>query len=394
MRKVLSVLLVCAMLFAMMAIGSTVSAAGTSAFDKETFRIKKGNLCILYDNIDNTGGSSGNAFCYADNYGTGRNDKGDFVVYNDVDFGSKGASKVTVNFGFHNPEKYPETKFAVYIDNPYGAPIATYTVKKGETKGSEIANHKEFAADCAVAAGKHDVYFMATNEASGSFDYLYFTEAASAVAATKTVANNISYDKLAPFTKLEVIKGKTIMVDQIDTMAKGGSGKEIAYVDGYGCGYSSLDDMVVFPNCDFGAKGAKSFAIFFSYGGTDGSKTKIDVYIDNPYGTPACSFDIGTTGGYKIENAKLFSADCKVAPGAHTVFVRFANEKSGSFSYCSFVEGDAVPVTTAKAAATTAKAASSTTKAAQTADFVVVPVIAAIVSLTSAAVVSKRKNQK
>ena len=375
MKKALSLILAVSMLLAMAVMGSSVSAA-SSAFDKETFRISAST--IMYDNVDNSGGSSNNPFQYAKDYGTGRNDQGDFACYPAVDFGSKGASKVTVNFGFHNPDNYDETTFAVYIDAPYGDPVATFTVKKGETKGSEIVNHKEFTANCTVSAGKHDVYIMATNKASGSFDYAYFTEAASTIKTTKTVANQIKYPSLNPFSDMKVLDATTQVVDQINTKDKGGSGKSIAKMDANGVGYSSLDDMIVFPNCNFGKTGAKKFEIDFAFGATDGNAT-LGIFIDKPYGTPVATVECGPTGGWGLDKTKTFSAELdpeKVGAGAHTVFVRFMTEKSGSFNVVRFVAGDKDITKTAAAA---------------TPDLVVVPVLAAVASFAGI-VLNKRKH--
>lgn len=377
MKKTLSLILAVSMLLAMAVMGTSVSAA-SSAFDKETFRISAST--ILYDNVDNTGGSSGNAFCYAANYGTGRNDQGDFACYPAVDFGSKGASKVTVNFGFHNPDAYDETTFAVYIDNPYGNPVATYTVKKGETNGSEIANHKEFTADCAVSAGKHDVYVMATNKASGSFDYIYFTEAASTVKSTKTVDNQIKYTKLNPFSDLKVLDDTTMVVDQINTKGQGGSNNSIAKMEANGVGYSSLDDMIVFPNCDFGKTGAKEFSIDFAYGNDNGTFATLGIFVDTPYGEPIAKLECGFSGGWGLDNTKTFSVEldpAKVGSGSHTIYIRFMTEMSGSFNVCRFVAGDAD--------------LTATTSAAATPDLIVVPAIAAVASFAGI-VLNKRKH--
>lgn len=376
MKKTLSLILAVSMLLAMAVMGSSVSAA-SSAFDKETFRISAST--IMYDNIDNSGGSSNNPFQYAANYGTGRNDQGDFACYPAVDFGSKGASKVTVNFGFHNPDKYDETTFAVYIDAPYGDPVATFTVKKGETNGSEIANHKEFTANCTVSAGKHDVYIMATNKASGSFDYAYFTEASSTIKTTKTVANQIKYPSLNPFGELKVLDATTQVVDQINTKNQGGSGNSIAKMDANGVGYSSKDDMIVFPNCNFGKTGASKFEIDFAYGATDGSHATLGIFIDKPYGTPIATLECDTTGGWGLDKVKTFTADLKpedVGAGSHTVFIRFMTEKSGSFNVVRFVAGDKDITKTAAVA---------------TPDLILVPALAAVASFAGI-VLNKRKH--
>lgn len=376
MKKALSIVITTAVLLSAAAFGTSVSAA-SNAFNKETFRI--GASSILYDNVDNSGGSEGNPFCYAENYGTGRTDLGDFVCYPDIDFGSKGASKVTVNFGFHNPEKYDETSFAVYIDYPYGDPIAVFTVTKGETKGAEIANHKEYTANCSVSGGKHDVYVMATNAASGSFDYIYFTEASSAIKTAKTVANQITYKQLNPFVEMKVLDSTTQVVDQINTKDKGGSGHSIAKMDGNGVGYSSLDDMIIFPNCNFGNTGAKEISIDFAYGNNDGSHATLGIFIDNPYGTPVATIEAGFTGGWGLDNTNTFTAEidpANVGAGSHTVFVRFMTEMSGSFNVVKLVPGDTD---------------FTETTSANTSDLILVPVCAAVVSFAGV-VLAKRKH--
>jgi hypothetical protein len=377
MKRVFSAILVFVLLLVTSVIGSSVSAAANSAFDKETFRVKEGNLNILWDNTDNSGGSSNNPLQWAANYGTGRNDQGDIVAYNDVDFGSKGASKVTVNFGFHNPEKYDETSFAIYIDNPYGDPIATFTVKKGETAGSEIVNHKEFTANCEVTPGKHDVYFMATNPASGSFDYIYFTESSSVIKATKTVKNPLTYPSQNPFQNLvispETWKKTAILLDKWTGTPQT---NQIQAMADYGCGYSSTDDMVVFPNCNFGTKGAKAVTINFSYANND--YTTIGIFIDNPLGEPSATFKITNTGGWTKDKAKEFTTDINVPAGNHTVFVRFM-DNTGSFTHVRFTEGDKVQTPVGASASTP--------------DLIALPITAAAISFIGLAV-TKRRNKK
>jgi hypothetical protein len=136
----------------------------------------------------------------------------------------------------------------------------------------------------------------------------------------------------------------------------------------YGCEYSSTDDMVVFPNCSFGTKGAKAVTINISYGNTD--TTAIGIFIDNPLGNPAATFKISNTGGWTKDKAKEFTTDVKVPAGNHTVFVRFM-DNTGSFTYVKFTECDTVQATTTATTTTTTKTSAATP------DIIVLPIVAA-----------------
>ena len=121
----------------------------------------------------------------------------------------------------------------------------------------------------------------------------------SALTSTVLAANQ------SAFSKIEV-KKDVELID--DTKDQGGNGKPIAYVEGYGVGYSQIDDIVVFRNIDFGKNGANKFIISFQYGATSGT-ADLAIYIDD-YKTakPICEIKATPTGGWKLENAKEFSA--------------------------------------------------------------------------------------
>ncbi len=145
------------------------------------------------------------------------------------------------------------------------------------------------------------------------------------------------------------------------------NGKNISYMEQYGCGNGAMGDSVEFKNVDFGKNGAKEMVLSFSYGGENTST--VAVKLDDPKSAPIATYAITNTGGWDKTKAKEFTTSVKVPGGIHNVFVEFTNEESGSFSYIRFVEADA-PV----AGATTAPA---------TADVAAIASIAAV--LTSAA---------
>ncbi|MDD4772816.1 MAG: carbohydrate-binding protein [Eubacteriales bacterium] len=205
------------------------------------------------------------------------------------------------------------------------------------------------------------------------------------------LAVNVSA-KYDAFAKIEVTPEVTL-IDDDTTQDEGGSGQPIQYVEGYGVGYSSTNDIVYFEDVDFGADGAKAMTIFFSYGNDDDSKTALDVYIDDyKSGNPVCSYEIGFTGGWESVNAQEFKADCDIPGGVHTVYVQFTNEKSGSFTYISFDKADPPAETDAPETEAEAEAAAPVvTTAAQTADTGIITGIIALSGAALAVITKKRK---
>ena len=117
--------------------------------------------------------------------------------------------------------------------------------------------------------------------------------------------------------------------DDPDTLYEGGSGQPIQFVAGYGVGYSSLNDQVIFHDINFGSKGADKMLINFSNGGAD--DTTLAIYIDEKAGDPDATFTIPNTGGWEATWAEDFIADINVKPGLHDVIIEFTNSNSGSF---------------------------------------------------------------
>ena len=380
MKKLLALSLAVLMILAM-----AIPAAAGSAFDKETFRVTD-KKTIMWDNSAyNGGGASGNPFCYAGNYGTGRNSYGDVAGYQAVDFGANGASKVTVNFGYHKQDPAVDipTTFAIYVDNIFGKPIANFSVAAGTTKGSEIVNHKEFTADVAVPGGTHNVYFIATNDKSGSFDWIQFTESDKKITKMTYAKDEMQYEAgVSGFNAFKdmTINNKGFILDNIWS-----DGTDAKWVDKHGIGYSNQGDMVVYPNVDFGKKGAKSFTINFANG--DAAKNcPLELYIDDPLGEPAAKFEAKPSGGWTVDKAAPVTVDCKVPNGVHTVIVKFATNQSGSFTTVKFAEADSVIYTAEQLAEQEAAK-----QAAQTGDSTVALVALAAASLVGIAVVSKKR---
>ncbi len=178
---------------------------------------------------------------------------------------------------------------------------------------------------------------------------------------------------MSVFAAGESAFGKVYVTADTKLHDEGGTNNPIAYMEAYGVGYSSKGDQVIFEDVDFGANGANKMYINFSYANKE-VNTNIAVYIDNKSDTPACTYNIGYTGGWESKFAKEFSTDIEVPAGKHDIIVEFTDE-TGSFTYIRFDETPAKP---------------TPTTAAVTADATAITVVAAAASLAIAAVAKKR----
>ena len=201
-----------------------------------------------------------------------------------------------------------------------------------------------------------------------------------------------SFAATSAFTKIDVT-ADTPYIDDDTTQDLGGSGQPIQYVEGYGCGYSSMNDIIYFEDIDFGANGAKSLSMKFGYGKETGETTTLAVMIDDPKSAPVGTFDIGFTGGWGIDTAGEVSTDVVIPVGVHTVYIQFTNEHSGSVSSIIFTEADPAPVeeTTAPAETAAPDAPATTTPAPQTMDLGIITGVIALASASVAIVSKKRK---
>ena len=357
MKKLFSLLL-CALMITSLAILANAAADG-SGYIKCMIEDAE----LIDDDTTQDLGGSGKPIQLVDGYGCGYSSKNDIVAFNDIDFGDFGASSIQILFSYGNDDD-SKTTLDVKLDDPDSAAIAQFEI--GFTGGWTSEQAQWFEADCAIPAGVHTVYIQFTNEKSGSFTQVAFREAAP----TGYIAMSIDQAEL---------------IDDDTTQDLGGSGKPIAIVDGYGCGYSSKNDIVAYNDVDFGANGAQAMDLLFGYGNNDGSVTTLSFMLDDPTAAPIATAEIGFTGGWDIANAGWVRVPMTIPAGVHTVYVQFTNEKSGSISDIVFEEA---PEAIAPAAETNADTAAVTTAPA-TFDAGILAAVAAIVSAAGFALSKK-----
>jgi hypothetical protein len=120
---------------------------------------------------------------YMEAYGCGNGAMGDAVQFKNLDFGENGAKEMTIFFSYGGENT---TTVAAKLDSLSAEPFATFAISN--TGGWDKTKAKEFTANVSVPGGVHDVFVEFTNEESGSFSYIRFTEADAPIETTTPVA--------------------------------------------------------------------------------------------------------------------------------------------------------------------------------------------------------------
>ena len=354
MKKLFSILL-CALMTV-----SLVIAAGAAADGNGYIKCAIEDAELIDDDTTQDKGGSGNPIQIVDGYGCGYSSLNDIVAFNDIDFGDYGASSIQILFSYGNDDD-SRTTLDIKLDDPASAAIAQFEI--GFTGGWTSDQAQWFEAPCSIPAGIHTVYVQFTNEKSGSFTQVVFRET-------------------APTGYIRMSIEQAELIDDDTTQDEGGSGNPIQIVDGYGCGYSSRNDIVAYNDVDFGPNGASAMNLLFGYGNNDGSVTTLSFFLDDPSSDPIAKTEIGFTGGWDIVNAGWVRVPMTIPAGTHTVYVQFTNEKSGSISDVVFEEGEPAPAADPGAAETVVEAP-------KTFDAGVIAAVCAIVSAAGYAVSKK-----
>ena len=265
----------------------------------------------------------------------------------------------------YGPASFPgvQAAAAVEIDGGYAIEAALNLPKFAVLAGNKIGIHYQVNDMHSDGSGQTVI----TASGQGPWDGPNYLEATMA-----PVTGDITLNVVA---QAEVIDDDT-------TQDKGGNNTFISIMEDYGCGNSSLNDIVYFDVVDFGENGADFMTIRFGYGWDDGSTTKVGLILDDPDADPIATMDIQWTGGWDVKTSGYHSIPVEIPAGAHSVYFKFLNEKSGSLSEVYFAEAEPAPVEEVVAAdGTTAPA---------TFDAAVVAAVAAIISAAGYAVSKKR----
>ena len=265
----------------------------------------------------------------------------------------------------YGPASYPgvQDAAAVEIDGGYAIECALNLAKFATEAGNKIGIHYQVNDMNSDGSGQTVI----TASGQGPWDGPNYLEATMAPVAGDIVLNVVA---------------QADVIDDDTTQDKGGNNTFISIMEDYGCGNSSLNDVVYFDDVDFGDNGADFMTIRFGYGWEDGTTTKVGLILDDPDADPIATMDIQWTGGWDVKTSGYHSIPVEVPAGVHSVYFKFLNEKSGSLSEVYFAEAEPAPVEEVVAA-------DGTVTAPATFDAAVVAAVAAIISAAGYAVSKK-----
>ena len=265
----------------------------------------------------------------------------------------------------YGPASFPgvQEAAAVEIDGGYAIEACLNLPKFAVLAGNKIGIH--YQVNDMHSDGSAQTVMTASGQ--GPWDGPNYLEATMAPVAGDIVLNVVA---------------QADVIDDDTTQDKGGNNTFISIMEDYGCGNSSLNDVVYFDDVDFGDNGADFMTIRFGYGWEDGTATKVGLILDDPDADPIATMDIQWTGGWDVKTSGYHSIPVEVPAGVHSVYFKFLNEKSGSLSEVYFAEAEPAPVEEVVAA-------DGTVTAPATFDAAVVAAVAAIISAAGYAVSKK-----
>ena len=134
---------------------------------------------------------------YTEGYGVGYSGLGDMVLFKGLDFGTNGASEITIHYAY-NAGWAGEGHVGILVDNPNGEIAAEFFMP--DTGGWDMGYAEEFTESITVPAGVHDIYVKWLDNNSGSFDYVRFTESETVIPNTSAPATPAPSTPATPST--------------------------------------------------------------------------------------------------------------------------------------------------------------------------------------------------
>jgi hypothetical protein len=201
-------------------------------------------------------------------------DSGDWIKYDDVNFGS-GASSVTMRVAV--PRSVAGRTIEVRVDSASGPIIGRVTTKATDGTG----DYDAMGAAITKTSGTHDLYLTFSGSSIGNIDSLTFGGLSTSSTTTPSTSTSTSGTRSAYST----IQAESLTSEQGATKISGGVG--------------SVDsgDWIKYGGIDFGSTGATSFAIRAAVPSSLAGK-KIQVRVGSPTGTIIGSITTRATDGY------------------------------------------------------------------------------------------------
>ena len=225
-------------------------------------------------------------------YGLGYINSGNFVVYNNVNFGSNGTSAFKAKVATQR-----NTTIEIRSGNPNGNLLGTLSV----SSTGNFDTYQELSCNVGNITGTHNLYLVFSDAVN--IDWFTFTQASAPTAPSSSSFYAFSQIEAENYTSLSADNIKKIDVNP----------------SGYGLGYINSGDFVVYNNVNFGSNGTSAFKAKVA----TQRNTTIEIRSGNPNGNLLGTLSVSSTGNY--DTYQEFSCNVGNITGTHNLYLVFGN---------------------------------------------------------------------
>jgi|GEM_PF-448169 len=215
-------------------------------------------------------------------YGLGYISSGDYVVYDNLDFDYSGVVSFKAKIATSN-----STTIEIRSDSNYGTLLGTLSVS---STGS-WDTYQELSCNVINTTGTHSLYLVFGDAIN--IDWFTFTKPTS------------SFDA---FSQIEAESYSSLSNTDI---------QKVSTPSGYGLGYISSGDNVIFNNVNFGSSGTTSFIARVA----TSNATTIEIRSDSSTGTLLGTLSVPSTGSW--DSYQDLSCNVSSITGIHSVYLVF-----------------------------------------------------------------------
>lgn len=243
----------------------------------------------------------------SDTMGPGANNvgwihNGEWLGYNNVDFGSTGATQFIVRVA-SGAASGISGLVQVALDSPTATPVGSFSI--ANTGGWQ--SWTTMQANTSPITGIHTVFLTFASGQPADFvnvHWFYFT-------------SNV----VSAFSEIQAAAYNSNNGTQTQVTSDVGGGNNVGWIhNGAWLGYN---------NVDFGSTGATQFIARVASGAASGIGGLVQVALDSPTATPIGSFSISNTGGW--QNWTTIPSNISTVTGVHTVYLTFASGQPADF---------------------------------------------------------------
>ena len=225
-------------------------------------------------------------------YGLGYINSGNFVVYNNVNFGSNGTSAFKAKVATQR-----NTTIEIRSGSSNGNLLGTLSV----SSTGNFDTYQELSCNVDNITGIHNLYLVFGDAVN--IDWFTFTQASAPTAPSPSSFYAFSQIEAENYTSLSADNIKKIDVNP----------------SGYGLGYINSGDFVVYNNVNFGSNGTSAFKAKVA----TQRNTTIEIRSGNPNGNLLGTLSVSSTGNY--DTYQEFSCNVGNITGTHNLYLVFGN---------------------------------------------------------------------